>query len=145
MDVYHPLLKPAVLLIIWTIVVMMVMAVRRAQGFRHHKVDLRSRKGGRGPDLDGKVEPKFQWPAHNYMHLVEQPTLFYAIILILVAMGDSVAFNVTLAWAYLIIRVLHSIWQISVNSVPVRLSLFILSSLCLLGLTLHAAIALFSQ
>jgi hypothetical protein len=43
-----------------------------------------------------------------------------------------------LAWGYVIFRVLHSIWQATVNIVAVRFGLFLLSSFCLLGLTVQA-------
>lgn len=138
----NPLLGPVIALVGWTLVVMIWMAIKRFAGFKHHNIDVNRRPGARGPDLDGTVEPHFQWPAHNYMHLLEQPTAFYAIMLVLVALDDRAPLNLTLAWAYVAIRVVHSIWQITVNKVPVRLMLFMASSLCLAALTLHAAIRL---
>ena len=145
MDHVNPLLGPLVALAGWTLLVMMWMAVVRFRGFKYHNIDIRTRDGGRGADLDGKVEPRFQWPAHNYSHLLEQPTLFYAIVLALVAMGDTEPLNLTLAWAYVVIRVAHSLWQIFVNKVPVRFALFLLGSLCLVMLTVHAGLEVFAH
>jgi hypothetical protein len=82
------------------------------------------------------------WKAHNYTHLHEQPTIFYAIVLVLVAMDQSHDINVWLAWGYVGLRVLHSIVQSTVNKVKYRFPLFALSTLCLLGLTVHAAAGL---
>jgi hypothetical protein len=73
---------------------------------------------------------------------MEQPTLFYAIIFALVLMRFDAPINVYLAWGYVGLRILHSIVQASVNVVRVRFGLFLLSTICLGGLTLHAAMAL---
>jgi hypothetical protein len=82
------------------------------------------------------------WKAHNYNHLHEQPTIFYAITLVLVLMGQNAEINVYLAWGYVILRIVHSIVQSTVNKVKYRLPLFALSTLCLLGLTVHAGAGL---
>ena len=73
---------------------------------------------------------------------MEQPTLFYAIVLALVLMGFDHPINVYLAWGYVGIRIVHSIVQATINRVSIRFPLFALSSLCLIGLTTHAAIFL---
>ena len=71
---------------------------------------------------------------------MEQPTIFYAIVFALILMGFDQPINVWLAWGYVGLRILHSIFQAIVNVVPVRFVLFLLSTLCLIGLTTHAAI-----
>jgi hypothetical protein len=70
--------------------------------------------------------------------MMEQPTLFYAAIGILALLGQASVTNVTLAWGYVGLRIAHSVWQILVNTVPVRFGLFILSTLCLIGLAVNA-------
>ena len=62
-------------------------------------------------------------------------------MLAIVGQGDGL--NATIAWAYVALRVLHSIWQATVNKVMVRFVLFALSSLALLMLIVHAAITVF--
>ena len=86
------------------------------------------------------LDDRVNWKAHNYAHLHEQPTIFYAAVLILVLAGYGTA-DVVLAWAYVGLRVLHSIWQAAVNRQPVRVVLFLLSSFCLIGLGLRALLA----
>jgi len=71
---------------------------------------------------------------------MEQPTIFYAICLTLALMGFGGGINYWLAWAYVGLRIVHSIVQATVNIVQIRFPLFALASLCLLGLTTHAAI-----
>jgi hypothetical protein len=69
---------------------------------------------------------------------MEQPTIFYAIALTLALMGFGGGINYWLAWGYVGFRVLHSLVQCTVNIVAIRLTLFTLASLCLVGLTIHA-------
>jgi hypothetical protein len=73
---------------------------------------------------------------------MEQPTIFYAIVLALVLMGFDHPINIYLAWAYVGLRVVHSLIQATVNIVIIRFLVFTVSSLCLIALTIHAAIFL---
>ena len=49
--------------------------------------------------------------------------------------------RVVLAWSYVMIRIVHSLWQALVNKLPVRITLFTLSTLCLLVLAIRAVMA----
>jgi hypothetical protein len=71
---------------------------------------------------------------------MEQPTLFYAIALTLALMGMGSGINYWLAWGYVGLRVVHSIVQSTVNIVPIRFTIFLLATLCLAALTLHAGL-----
>ncbi len=134
---HSPLLGPIVALVAWSLVMLIWLSIARAPYVRGHVPD-----GSRGADVERAHPGKPNWPAHNYQHLMEQPTLFYAIVLALVLMGFDAAINVYLAWGYVVFRILHSIVQATVNIVRIRFTLFALSSLCLIGLTTHAAIYL---
>jgi hypothetical protein len=81
---------------------------------------------------------KANWVSHNYTHLMEQPTIFYAVVIILALAGDSSSASIALAWAYTGIRIAHSLWQGLVNIVTVRVVLFTLSTFCLLALAVRA-------
>jgi hypothetical protein len=129
----YPLLGPVVALVAWSLVMLVWLAAKRAAVIKDRS---KLTPGARGADMPPGPH---NWPAHNYMHLMEQPTLFYAIVLALVAMGEQEPINVALAWGYVALRIAHSIWQSTVNVVPVRFLLFALATLCLLGLTVHAA------
>ena len=132
------LLGPLVTLVAWSLVMMLWMAATRLPAMKKAGIGL-NRRGGRGANLEGVLPDEVNWKAHNYQHLMEQPTIFYAIVLTLVVMGDSSPINCWLAWGYVGFRILHSLVQATVNIVAIRLSLFLLSSLCLVGLTTHAA------
>jgi hypothetical protein len=134
------ILAPVVALVAWTLVMMLWMYATRFPAMRRKGISLKGRVGGRGAALDGVVEDEVQWKAHNYNHLMEQPTLFYAIAITLALLGDGdVWINVWLAWAYVGLRILHSLIQAISNVVRWRFIAFSLASLCLLGLTVHAA------
>ena len=133
-----PLLGPVVALVAWSIVMFFWMAIARAPQLRGRKIP----EGTRGADLEREDPGPRNWPAHNYQHLMEQPTVFYAIVLALALMGFDHPINVYLAWGYVGFRILHSIFQATVNVVPVRFLLFLGATLCLIGLTTHAAIFL---
>ena len=141
MDI-HPLLGPVIALVAWTIIVLLVFATYLFVAL------LKSGKpipdGARVRDATA-FPNAIQWKNHNYMHLMEQPTIFYAIVIALVLMGDSQSLNVTLAWGYVLLRVAHSLVQMTVNKVMVRLVLFLASTACLIGLTLHAAIMAYAN
>ena len=138
-----PLLGPIVALVAWSLVMLVWMAVARRGAFKRLGVSLRTiPAGSRGSALDNSPEAKAQWKAHNYNHLMEQPTIFYAIVLALVLMGFDHPINVWLAWGYVALRIVHSIVQSTINIVAVRLTLFALSTLCLASLTVHAALRL---
>src|SRR5210317_1585094 len=94
--------------------------------------------GSRYVDVESMLPAKVNWKSHNYTHLMEQPTIFYAVVAVLALAGAGTGRNVTFAWAYVGIRVIHSIWQATINIIPVRVALFTLSTLCLWVLAINA-------
>ncbi len=136
------ILAPAAVLVVWTIIVLFWIIPARFGAIA--KVEDKSvftgKEGGRGQDLEGKIPDRANWPAHNHTHLHEQPTLFYAVVLILAIVGPG-ALDVLLAWSYVGLRIVHSLWQILVNKIPVRFGLFLLSTLALLALAIRAVVA----
>jgi hypothetical protein len=137
---YSPILAPVVALVAWTLVMMVWMAVARRRAFAKMGISWGTiPRGSRGASLDGVAPNEAQWPSHNYNHLMEQPTIFYAIALALAMMDMGGGINLWLAWGYVTFRILHSIVQAAINIVAYRFTIFVLASLCLLGLTVHAA------
>lgn len=139
-----PILQPVVALIIWTMVMWIWMYATRLPAMsKAEGLDAANMVGGKGSDLDLVLPANVQWKAHNYNHLLEQPTLFYAVCIVLALVGAGDGLNVVLAWAYFGLRVVHSLVQVTINRVVLRFGIFALSSLCLMALVLHAAIAVF--
>ena len=133
---HNPLLGPVIALVAWSLVMLIWMAAARYPLLKGREIP----DGARGADLERAAPGQAHWPSHNYSHLMEQPTLFYAIVLSMVAMGFDMPINLWIAWAYVGLRIVHSLVQATVNRVSIRFPLFALSSLCLVALTLHAAI-----
>lgn len=139
---HSPIIAPVVALVAWTLVMLVWLMATRMPALKKAGVDMSRARGGRPHGLDGVLPDQVQWPAHNYMHLLEQPTLFYAICLSLAVIGQGGGINAGFAWAYVALRVAHSVVQATSNKVAVRFMLFLLSTLVLIGLTLHAGLAL---
>jgi hypothetical protein len=72
---------------------------------------------------------------------MEQPTLFYAAVLALAILDQGTLLNVGLAWAYVGLRVIHSVWQARINTIPVRASLFLAYSAVLAAMAANGMIA----
>lgn len=135
------MLAPAAVLVVWTLIVLFwIIPTRFGAIAKLEDKSSLGKVGGRGQDLEGKIPDKANWPAHNHAHLHEQPTLFYAVSLILAIVGAG-AFDVLLAWIYVGIRIVHSLWQILVNKVPLRFALFLLSTIALIILAIRAVMA----
>ncbi len=133
------ILAPAAVLVLWSVIMVFWMAGTRLPAMAKLGTDLKTAPpGGRGVDLEGVLPPSVNWKSHNFTHLVEQPTLFYAVVVILALAGAGDGLNAQLAWGYTILRVLHSLWQSLVNTIPVRFTLFLLSTLCLAVLAVNA-------
>ena len=90
-----------------------------------------------------QLPPEVRWKADNYNHLMEQPTVFYAVAISLAVLGDTTSITLGLGWAYIALRVIHSLVQTLINKIEVRFVLFALSSLVLIALTILAALLVF--
>ena len=137
---HSPILGPVVALVAWTLVMMIWMYATRFPALARKGISLKGRVGSKGGDLDGVVEPEVQWKAHNHNHLLEQPTLFYAICHHAGADGRRRAASTSGSPGPMsAFGSLHSLIQATVNVVRWRFLAHVAASLCLLGLTVHAA------
>jgi hypothetical protein len=139
------ILKPVVVLAIWTMVMWLWMYATRVPAVLKlpQSNEPGADQGWTSAKLEGLLPPQIQWKAHNYNHLHEAPTVFYAVALALAMIGQGDGLNATIAWVYVALRVIHSLWHVTVNKVQVRFGLFVLSSLALIALIVHLAMALF--
>lgn len=133
------ILTPLVALAAWTMVMWVWMYATRLPAFTRLSPEAIATAGTAPGSLDGVLPDSIQWKAHNYNHLMEQPTLFYAIVLTLAIMGAGEGINLLLAWSYVGLRIAHSLVQATVNKVPLRFGIFVLASLALIGLIFNAA------
>ena len=132
----QPILLPIVCLVLWSLVILGFMAYSRLTAIAAAK--LPPEAGTRTADLASKLPAEVQWKADNYNHLMEQPTIFYALALTLAIAGQGDGLGLILAWLYVALRVVHSLVQITINKVLVRFSLFALSSLVLIVMAIYS-------
>jgi len=125
-------------LALWSMVMWVWMYATRIPAMSRAKVDAINLVGTTGRSLDELLPPQVQWKAHNYNHLMEQPTLFYAVAIALAVGGMGGGLNAQLAWAYVALRIVHSLVQVTVNRVLWRFGIFVFASLFLLALCIHA-------
>lgn len=137
------ILQPVVALLAWTMVMWVWMYATRIPAMNKAGIDAKNLVGSDGASLRAKLPDTVSWKADNYNHLHEAPTLFYAVAIVLAIIGQGDGFNTLLAWAYVAFRIAHSIVQATINRVIIRFALYALSSLALIALILHAAIAVF--
>ncbi|MGY9025279.1 MAG: MAPEG family protein [Candidatus Pelagibacterales bacterium] len=121
------ILLPVLTLAFWTFIIAMIMAPARFYFLRmkHPQTAAHTK------DLKGLLPPWTERVADNYNHLFEQPVVFYVTALSIAIINSIEPLMVQLAWAYVIIRLLHSIVQITFNFVPLRFILFVTSWLIL--------------
>lgn len=136
-----PILQPVIVLVLWSMVMWAWLYATRIPAMRKARTRL-------DPTLPrelttGGLPPQVRWKADNYNHLMEQPTIFYATALVLAVAGGGQGLNLWLAWAYVGLRIVHSLWQALINVILVRFSIFTVASLVLLALAARAAMVVF--
>jgi hypothetical protein len=139
------ILKPVAVLAVWTMVMWVWMYATRIPAINKlpQSHEPGADQGWTSAKLEALLPPQIQWKAHNYNHLHEAPTVFYAVALALALIGQGDGLNAQIAWVYVALRIVHSIFQATVNKVMARFALFAASSLALMALVVHLAAAVF--
>ena len=135
-----PVLLPAAVLMCWTMVMLVWLAITRLPTMS--KLKIHPQKYPRTQELGAALPAEVQWKADNYNHLMEQPTIFYAAVFLLALIGEGSGLNLTLAWAYVGLRIAHSLVHATINRVLVRFTLFLLSSVILTILVVNGLLVL---
>ena len=141
MPISTEILAPVVALLLWTSIVWAWMYVTRipAIGKAGMQLDPQRPNGEQMAELPARV----RWKADKYNHLLEQPVMFYAVALTRALLGAGSGTNLTLAWTYVALRVVHSLHQALWNKIELRFVIFLVSSLVLITLILRAASLVF--
>lgn len=137
MVTHSPILGPVIALVLWTHVIWAWMYATRIPAIRKARLVL-DPSVPRGEQM-ATLPARVRWKADNFNHLMEQPTIFYAVAISLAVLGQGDGTNATLAWAYVGLRVVHSLVQTLLNKIELRFGLFFISSLVLIALTVNAA------
>jgi len=126
-------LSPVLALIIWSLIIWVILYARRIPILKGADLSADSAKSPDG-DWKNQLPLKIQAPAHNYNHLMEQPTIFYALMFFLFLVEKTSAAALGLGWAYVALRIIHSLIQINAGAIKVRFAVFSLSTFCLMGM-----------
>ena len=135
------MLQPVIILVLWSMVMWGWLYATRIPAMMSARTRL-------DPTLPrdvmlGGLPPRVRWKADNYNHLMEQPTLFYATAMTLALLGQGDGVNLWLSWAYVGLRVAHSLIQALVNVILWRFAVFMTASSVLVVLAVRAGIAVF--
>jgi hypothetical protein len=133
-------LMPVLALVAWTLVMWAWMYATRLPAMRAAGID--PQEAAHSDALAQRLPPEVRWKADNYNHLHEQPTIFYALMFLAVLTGGNDHTALALAWAYVAIRVVHSLVHATVNRIVVRFAIFNLGSLTLVAFTAREAMRL---
>lgn len=141
MNTSSQILAPVIALVLWTGIIWAWMYATRIPAILKSRMvlDPAMPRGDQMAQLPAKV----RWKADNYNHLMEIPTLFYAVAISLAVLGDNSSSSLVLAWGFVALRVVHSLVQTLWNNIQTRFALFFISSLVLFGLACKAAILVF--
>ena len=135
------LFGPVVVLVLWSLVMCAWLYATRIPAIVRRKVVYDPHRPAE--EFHAQLPAEARWKADNYNNLMEQPTLFYAVVLTLALLGANAPLNVALAWAYVGLRITHSLVQATVNIVELRFPIFMAATIVLGVLTVQAALIVF--
>lgn len=134
-------LTPILALIVWTFIMWAWMYKRRIPAMM--AITKNTQEFIEKPEMKELIPARVKWTADNYNHLHEQPVIFYALMFYLYLSKLTPDWVLYMAWAYVAIRVMHSLSQVTTNKIMVRFPLFVLGSMVLMIMTGYAVLRLF--
>ena len=123
------MLTPVLALIVLTLLVCIWMYATRIPAMQKARI---APQDARDPGSLSVLPASVRQVADNYNHLMEQPTIFYALVFYIVFSGHTDQLHIALAWTYVGLRVVHTLIQCTVNIVAARFAVFMLSTLVLI-------------
>jgi hypothetical protein len=139
--VHSPLFAPVIALVLWTFVMVAWLYATRIPAIVKAKIVFDPTQPA--ASFHAQLPASVRWKADNYDHLLQQPTLFYAVAIVLSLTGADDRLNTGLAWLYVTLRVAHSLVQATTNVIMIRFSVFAVATLVLLALAVRAALVVF--
>ena len=137
---HSPILAPLIALVLWSFVMWAWLYATRIPAIIRNKIVFDPRRPN--AEFHAQIPPQVRWKADNYNHLMEQPTIFYAMVFYVVLVAHTDMNHIYLAWTYVGLRVVHSLIQNTVNLVSIRFTVFSLSTVALAAMAIREVIAL---
>jgi len=131
------ILAPVIALVLWTFVMGVWLYATRIPALQKRRIIYDPQRPSE--EFHAQLPAEVRWKADNHNNLLEQPTLFYAVALTLALLDAGSGLNAGLAWAYVVLRIAHSLVHALINKVLIRFALFAVASLILLLITIRAA------
>ena len=128
MNTRFDILWPIFALAAWTFCILVLMAVRRVRAAVAGEAGPGEYAFGESPRVPARVA----LVNRNYMNLLELPVLFYLACILAHLTGATSALMTALAWAYVALRIAHSVVHLSYNRVQHRLAVFAASNVALI-------------
>ena len=123
----HAILFPMLALVLLTMAVGIVMYHRRVAEMRAKRIPPQA--VATATQMAARLSDTCA--ADNFRNLFETPVLFYAAVLTVYAAELTSPLYVTLAWVYVVLRLVHSAIHCTYNKVMHRLSVFMAAFLAL--------------
>jgi hypothetical protein len=134
-----PILVPLITLVLWSFVMCAWLYATRIPAIVRNRIILDPHRPTE--EFHAQLPAQVRWKADNYNHLMEQPTLFYAVALTLALLGEGAGLNAALAWLYVGLRIVHSLVQAIINAIMLRFAIFTAASVVLLVMAVRAALS----
>jgi hypothetical protein len=135
----HSLLTPVLALIVWTLIIWIWMYATRIPAMQAARINPQDAQHASALNV---LPSRVRFVADNYNHLMEQPTIFYAMVFYIVLAGHSDTLQIWFAWAYVVLRIIHSLIQNTANVVTARFSVFALSTFVLMAMAIKELLVL---
>jgi hypothetical protein len=132
------MLYPLFALAAWTLIVLALIPVARVRSVRQREIGPDDFRYGESAKVPGRVS----LPNRNYMNLLELPMLFYVVGVVLYVTAGASSLAIAFAWAFVALRVVHSLIHLTYNDVLHRLAAFALASVALFVLWVLAGLHL---
>jgi hypothetical protein len=134
-------LTPVLVLVAWTFVMWFWLYATRLPAMTKAGIDPQD--AAHPGAVAHRIPSRVRSVADNYNHLHEQPTIFYALMFFAALTGGVDGFALRLAWLYVVLRVVHSLVQATVNKVVVRFLVFCAATIVLLVFTVRELVRVF--
>ncbi len=130
---WQAFLLPVLVLICWTLFMMLWMFAVRLPAMQKAQIDPNDAR--HTSDEAMKALPSnVRAVSDNFNHLHEQPTIFYALMIYVALTGGMSQTALYAAWAYVGLRILHSLVQVLSSNVSLRFFVFLASAIALIVL-----------
>lgn len=131
------MLYPMFALVCFTFVFGLINFIWRFKSVKSGSVRARYYKLMQGGDIPDHIVAG----TRHFSNLFEMPVLFYVVGVLALILNVETTLMLTLAWSYVVLRIVHAYIHVTYNHILHRLSVFWIAALILLAMWIHLVIA----